>query len=859
MKERGRNEPYVHKEGTASHLFELKYTDDYNGFVANMTTLHHVTRDAADRYELDRIAESMAAAREAQLVFDPSWLVSLGETILFNELADRIEPLVCCPGRLVVTTMRVYFQPLFHVDAEPVFKFAIRDIKRIEKRRFMLAPRGIEVFYESDDPDLKGLQSVFFALRTGKTRDSCFQTIVQRAGPETVLQDRALADVTRLWRCRMVSNFDYLMFVNQHASRSFNDLTQYPVFPWILADYTSSTLDLTNPATFRDLSKPIGALNDARLAKLLMRYKEMPEPRFLYGTHYSTPGYVLYYLVREAPEYQLRLQNGRFDHPDRIFCSIAETWNSVMTNSADFKELIPEFYCFPAFLSNSERLDLGVRTADLASKTPIGDVVLPPWASSPEDFVKKMREALESDYVSAHLNEWIDLVFGYKQTGKEAVNAANVFYHLTYEGSVDMESISDPVQRHSYEDQIREFGQTPSKLFTAPHPVRLSREDALRAQASVQSSSTPLSSPVRNPAPMTPQSPVSTPGRVPPSSPGAQPSPMRAGAQPLSRPAGAHFPRSVADYMPGITTKLHREAVTDCCTSSDGSVLYTVSQDSCLRAYGINEQRQIRMTSFNLALSGCKITPDNRNLVLSSWDNNLYLYSVDFGRVSETISAHDDAVSCVQLLGDQIITGSWDSTVRLWQFRAGSISHTATAVLLEGDAGISCVELSARPSAAISGSNDGALVLYDLRAYAPCATVMAHTDCVKRVQFGAQAKIVSISDDGHLKIWDARRFSSEGTSAMFDILLTSKPTSMALDVPSNTAFIGTESGTVELWDITGATGASPCCVLPCRDPSHQSLTAVCLSENEKTNTRVIVTGDEGGSISVFRSSLFSSR
>jgi len=32
---------------------------------------------------------------------------------------------------------------------------------------------------------------------------------------------------------------------------------QYPVFPWILSDYESSVLDLTNPASYRDLRKPV--------------------------------------------------------------------------------------------------------------------------------------------------------------------------------------------------------------------------------------------------------------------------------------------------------------------------------------------------------------------------------------------------------------------------------------------------------------------------------------------------------------------------------------------------------------------------------------------------------------------------
>ena len=41
----------------------------------------------------------------------------------------------------------------------------------------------------------------------------------------------------------------------------------------VLADYTSEDLDLENPDTFRDLSRPIGALNDKRLAGFLDRYE----------------------------------------------------------------------------------------------------------------------------------------------------------------------------------------------------------------------------------------------------------------------------------------------------------------------------------------------------------------------------------------------------------------------------------------------------------------------------------------------------------------------------------------------------------------------------------------------------------
>lgn len=66
------------------------------------------------------------------------------------------------------------------------------------------------------------------------------------------------------WRRRDITNFEYLMILNTLAGRSYNDLTQYPVFPWVLADYSSDVLDFNKSSTFRDLSKPVGALDSKR-------------------------------------------------------------------------------------------------------------------------------------------------------------------------------------------------------------------------------------------------------------------------------------------------------------------------------------------------------------------------------------------------------------------------------------------------------------------------------------------------------------------------------------------------------------------------------------------------------------------
>lgn len=43
-------------------------------------------------------------------------------------------------------------------------------------------------------------------------------------------------------------------------------------FPWILADYTSEELDLSDPRVFRDLSKPVAVLNERNAKAVREKY-----------------------------------------------------------------------------------------------------------------------------------------------------------------------------------------------------------------------------------------------------------------------------------------------------------------------------------------------------------------------------------------------------------------------------------------------------------------------------------------------------------------------------------------------------------------------------------------------------------
>ena len=327
----------------------------------------------------------------------------------------------------------MYIQPAkVNNVGDPVLKFEYKSILQLHKRRHRLRQVGLEFV-------LSNKNTCFLSFHSQIDRNSVYDMVTAQPELTHLITLPGVTDMLWRWKRREISNYEYLLHLNTTSGRTKNDLTQYPVFPWILTDYTSNDLDLSNERIYRDLSKPIGALNKDRLAYFRLRYSLMPRgeeadgmpPAFLYSTHYSTPGYVLYYLVRKYPQYMLRLQNGKFDTADRLFRSIQDCWKGCLTNYTDLKELIPEFYDLGIspedWLCNHQNLDFG-STQDLQR---VDDVKLPPWASDePRRFIEMNRAALESEHVSAHLHNWIDLIFGYKQQGEQAILSDNCTQYL---------------------------------------------------------------------------------------------------------------------------------------------------------------------------------------------------------------------------------------------------------------------------------------------------------------------------------------------------------------------------------------------------------------------------------------------
>ncbi|XP_076297603.1 lysosomal-trafficking regulator mauve isoform X3 [Lasioglossum baleicum] len=353
----------------------------------------------------------------------------------------------------------------------------LEDIRELHRRRYQLQERAIEIFLITG-------RTYLLAFNSSKQRDQ-FATELDNCNLPRRVPGDDLSEAITLWRSGALTNWEYITCLNKLAGRSYNDLMQYPVFPFVLADYTSEKIDLNSPKIYRNFSRPMAVQDKKNEQHYINNYNYMKqalseglnlialnqEP-FHYGSHYSNSGTVLHFLVRLPPFTSMFLcyQDNNFDMPDRTFHALATTWRLTSCDSnTDVKELIPEFFYLPEFLLNYEGFNFGVRQ----NGNRVGDVELPKWCGDDARlFVLAHRAALETDLVREVLPYWIDLVFGFRQTGKPAVEAINVFHPATYYG-FNVEQIADPLVRQAWETMVRTYGQTPAQLFTTAHLLPL--------------------------------------------------------------------------------------------------------------------------------------------------------------------------------------------------------------------------------------------------------------------------------------------------------------------------------------------------------------------------------------------------
>ncbi|XP_063958609.1 lysosomal-trafficking regulator-like isoform X1 [Lytechinus pictus] len=454
-------------------------------FLPEKQTKHKETCSRPLAYLFDSSSQSQSSSELKRRL-------QMNEKISLASTCVNVTPAMETRGELLLGNNSMYFvgeEPLKNTIDASLTKVSMGDtdlmtiwwtydeIKELHLRWYQLRDNALEIF-------LTNGKTLLLSFDNTEERQNIFQQIKSMDLPNLIEVDSVLA-LTQAWRLGQMTNFEYLTQLNKLGGRSFNDLMQYPVVPFVLNNYVDEKIDLTKEKYFRDLTKPVAVQNKDREERYKENFKALQEEYdknhrmgeettlviapYHYGSHYSNSGTVLQYLVRLPPFTQMFLhyQDNHFDLPDRTFHSIQTSWFlSSFQSTTDVKELIPEFFFLPEFLLNNQGYDFGFRQSGEA----VHNVILPPWAKDDARlFVQIMKQALESTYVSQKLHSWVDLVFGYKQHGQHAVEAINVFHPATYFG-LDTRTITDHTRRRAVETMIKTYGQTPKQLFPNPHP-----------------------------------------------------------------------------------------------------------------------------------------------------------------------------------------------------------------------------------------------------------------------------------------------------------------------------------------------------------------------------------------------------
>ncbi|OHT07773.1 hypothetical protein TRFO_23875 [Tritrichomonas foetus] len=293
------------------------------------------------------------------------------------------------------------------------------------------------------------------------------------------------------WTNGEIDTFTYLCLLNRFGKRLTCDLTQYYVFPWIISDYESQTLENAPIESFRDLKLPMGQIGKERSERFNEFFRDT-DFQYYYGTHYMHFGVVLYFMFRIDPFtfFWFLLHKG-WDHPNRIFNDLAEAWMMAAFNSpSDIKEVIPQFFTVPELFENISSLPLTVNDEGKS----ISEVKLPKWAKNSRDLTTQLMQNLESERIIKQINHWIDLIFGEKSRGSGAKEAKNLFHPLCYANTKnDIEEESeDLVEREANITCIINFGQCPQQVTSKPHPQLKTPKTWKTLVSSSQSASQPV-------------------------------------------------------------------------------------------------------------------------------------------------------------------------------------------------------------------------------------------------------------------------------------------------------------------------------------------------------------------------------
>ena len=445
----------------------------------------------------------------------------------FPREINDMSSLYCDEKNICYGTLRkfnnFYYLNVKNEDIQYIYKkyYAFKDdaleifTKRNKSYYFEFNNIGNKNYRDIDNgslfPSTKIRNKIFFLLSNNNINsDKEFESIKLRylyKGKDKRYKN--LDSIYESFSKNLISKLEFLIRINLISNRSFKDINQYPIFPWIIShdlnygEKKSTNINSLN-INLRPLNIPMGRLNKENFDLFQQKYNELKNnfnqkygdknydfsdfyqlksnnidiksiPIF-YENHFSKPEYICYYLNRLLPysiSTQLLKENNLNKNNKNIFFNLETTYTNSIND--DLKELIPELYYQPELFRNINDLNLGTLNLEDSSynilkkiyniqsnKTNIDGVILPFWSrNNPEKYISIIREVFERPEIK--INDWINLIFGCYQKGEEAIIQKNIFSPFCYQGFIKLEQLNIQDRK----EYIKYFNQgiNPNQIF----------------------------------------------------------------------------------------------------------------------------------------------------------------------------------------------------------------------------------------------------------------------------------------------------------------------------------------------------------------------------------------------------------
>ena len=288
---------------------------------------------------------------------------------------------------------------------------------------------------------------------------------------------------TANWLDKKISTLDYLLMINKFSNRTYNDLSQYLVLPWLIYDYS----DIKNRNNFRKMNLSM-AIQDKEGQDLIKETYDCAEDnidRSHFKCHYSNSSYPALFLFRLNPftYNQIKLQGGKFDDPKRQVEKMTD-FTYVFKEHKETVEMIPEYFFMIEHYLNLNFNFFGVK--DNKEQIIINNFRLSKGFNSLEEIMLFHRNLLNSEEISSNVNKWIDNIFGENQLNDKKL-IMNSYPYQCYEQHMKellknkIKELEEEEEEAKIKRKINEIkmdydftllmGQCPTKIFMKAHPI----------------------------------------------------------------------------------------------------------------------------------------------------------------------------------------------------------------------------------------------------------------------------------------------------------------------------------------------------------------------------------------------------